>query len=59
LAQALPLISGTPGQAINWDADFAWLSILFLATWIYWVLTRNNIKYYFQPNHAVYPSKAA
>jgi Na+/H+-dicarboxylate symporter len=55
MAQALPLISWTPGQAIDGDATFAWLSILFLTTWIGWTLTRPKIKVYFQAENAATP----
>jgi hypothetical protein len=52
LAQVLSMASWTPEQTINGDATFAWLSILFLTTWVGWVLTRPNIKAYFQAQNA-------
>jgi hypothetical protein len=52
LVDALPVIGGTAGEMVSYDATFAWLSILFLSSWIYWTLTRKKILPYFEPHHA-------
>jgi hypothetical protein len=51
LAELLPMVGGTPGQAISGDATFAWISILFLTTWIGWALTRKPMIAYFEPEN--------
>jgi hypothetical protein len=51
LADMLPMIGSSPGQAISGDATFALISILFLTTWIGWSLTRPAMLAYFEPEN--------
>jgi len=54
--QLVQFMGGTPDDSIALDACCAWLSILFLSSWIYWTLTRKKIMAYFEPNHAAHPT---